>query len=83
MGNQTELIERRGMARYQGRLPVELAEGTGWTRDFNAQGVYFETDRVLSDRETIEFFIPLEHSMGEPVRILCRGKVVRVEPGKG
>jgi hypothetical protein len=62
-------------------LPIELEQGTGLTRDFNAQGVFFETDQVLSARETINFFIPLEQSYGQPVRVHCRGEVVRVETG--
>jgi hypothetical protein len=59
---------------------MELSEGTGLTRDLSACGVFFETDRVFAPGEVIQFALVLEHiDPNRPVRLRCRGQVVRVE----
>jgi hypothetical protein len=73
--------ERRKATRFKGKLAVEFEKGIGTTRDFSTSGVYFETDHSLSLAEPIEFSLILKHTdLGSPVRFLCLGKVVRVEP---
>jgi hypothetical protein len=72
--------DRRKAERFQVRLCVELQGGTGTTRDLSACGVFFETDRVLALGEVIQFAIILEHvDPSRPLRLQCRGQVVRVE----
>jgi hypothetical protein len=45
-----------------------------------ARGVFFETDRSFSPGQLIEFTLVLENIDSErPVRLKCRGKIVRVE----
>jgi PilZ domain len=72
--------DRRKAPRFQVALPVELPEGTGITRDLSARGVFFETDRALALGEVIQFALILQYiDPGRPVRLQCRGRVVRVE----
>lgn len=74
-------LERRRATRFKGKLPIELEQGMGLTRDFNALGVFFETDQSLAVGETVKFVIPLEYSdWGHPFRMRCQGEVLRVEP---
>jgi PilZ domain len=81
MGNTLEIPDRRKAPRFQVALPVELVEGTGVTRDLSAGGVFFETDRVFGLGEVIQFALVLEYiDPGRPVRLQCRGRVVRLEP---
>jgi hypothetical protein len=72
--------ERRRALRFQVALPVEFADGMAVTHDFSACGVFFETSQACSQGECIEFTAVLEHvAPGHPVRLRCRGQVVRVE----
>jgi hypothetical protein len=66
--------------RYKGKVPVELESGKGITRDFNGAGIFFEPDKSFSLGQPVLFTIVLEHidPVG-PVRVTCRGKIVRVE----
>lgn len=73
--------ERRKAARFKGRLPIELEQGTGLTRDFSILGAFFETDQSRVVGESIKFVIPLDYSdWGRPRRMHCQGEVLRVEP---
>jgi hypothetical protein len=72
--------DRRKAPRFQVALRVELQGGEGVTRDLSAYGAFFETDRVFALGEVIEFAIILEHiDPNRPLRLQCRGRVVRVE----
>ena len=72
--------EGRREPRHRGKLPVELESGKGVTRDFSGSGVFFETEKSFSLGQSIEFTIVLEHiDPGHPIRLNCRGKIVRVE----
>jgi hypothetical protein len=80
MTNTSGTPERRKTPRFQVALRVELPEGTGITRDLSAHGVFFETDRVFALGQAIQFALVLEHiDPSQPVRLQCRGQVVRVE----
>ncbi len=74
--------EKRKAERFVGAIQIELKNGTGLTRDFNIDGVYFVTDQPISLGEHLNFAINLSHidSLG-PHRLQCSGEVVRVEPG--
>jgi hypothetical protein len=80
MGDTLEIPDRRKAPRFQVALPVELMEGTGVTRDLSAGGVFFETDRVFGLGEVSQFALVLEYiDPRQPVRLQCRGRVVRLE----
>jgi len=70
--------EQRATARFDTHMPVHTPQGAGTTRNISAQGVYFETDVVPREGALVNFFI--EYTLhGRPHRLLCEGKVVRVE----
>jgi len=72
--------EQRRVPRHRGKLPIFLKSGQGITRDFNASGMYFETDRTFSAGQSIEFSIVLKHTDPDrPLRLKCIGEIVRVE----
>ena len=72
--------ERRRSQRWDVAIPVELPHGTGVTRNMSAFGVCFETDQPYTKGEPITFTVLLSHvDPGQPVRMRCRGEVVRVE----
>lgn len=74
--------ERRSQ-RFIGKIPVLLKQGTGVTRDYSADGVYFVTDQLIFPGEEIELVMVLDHQrMGAVVRLRCGGHVVRVEQGE-
>jgi hypothetical protein len=70
--------DQRNAVRFDSSLPVRLSGSAGETVNISAQGIYFETDvqqRVGSlVNFTVEFTL-----YGEKHRLLCEGKVVRVE----
>jgi hypothetical protein len=73
--------DRRRAQRFRVALPVELPDGTAVTRDISTCGVFFKTTRVFVPGECIRFALILEHvAPGPPLRLQCRGRVVRVEP---
>ncbi len=66
--------------RFPGKIPVMLKQGTGLTRDYSVDGVYFVTDQPLSPGEEIELTLLLNYqTAGQGMRLGCRGKVQRVE----
>jgi hypothetical protein len=75
-----EKKEKPRAPRYKGKLPVEFESGKGFTRDFSASGIFFETDRSFSLGQPIEFTLFLEHiDAAGPIRMKCLGEIVRVE----
>lgn len=80
MDNTLKIPDRRKAPRFQVALPVELLEGTGITRDLSVCGVFFETDRIFALGEVIQYTLVLEYiDPRHPVRLQCRGHVVRLE----
>ena len=78
------LHENRKSKRFPGTIPVILKQGTGLTRDYSTDGVYFVTDQAISLGEQLELVMLLDHqSMGAAVRLRCQGDVVRVEKNEG
>ncbi len=75
--------EKRKSERFNVGIPIELKLGSGLTRDCCIDGVFFETDQVLSVGEQIEFVMHLEHAIKgyQSMRLRCQGKVLRVESG--
>ena len=74
--------EQRRFCRFDTALPVSLEGGAGRTHNVSAHGIYFETDvqqRVGSFVNlTVEFTLH-----GRTHRLLCEGKVLRVDDRDG
>lgn len=82
-------LERRSTQRFDFHLPVSVRlsgstdpEGCGFTQDLSARGALFYTDFRLSLGDAVELTLvmPAEITLGENMRVRCRGKVVRVCP---
>jgi len=87
---EVQQAEKRATRRFALRLPVSVNysgnSGTAFaaqTRDVSARGICFYMDAPLTSGSEIEFTLalPPEITLTESIRVRCRGKVVRVEPG--
>jgi hypothetical protein len=80
-------VERRAGQRFAFNLPVSLrevttaVEGLGFTQDISSRGVFLFTGMALSAGAEIELTLkmPSEITLGESMRVRCRGRVLRVE----
>jgi len=83
-GSSPKYRERRQAIRLLMALPVEMGGGVGTTRDVSLSGIFFETMEQLPPREPISFTLVFEgRSWSRPIRLSCKGQVVRVEPSNG
>jgi len=79
-------VERRAGQRFPYLLPMSLrlpsssAEGVGLTQDLSSRGVFFLTDVLLVEGAEIEITLkmPSEVTLGESMRVRCRGHILRV-----
>jgi PilZ domain len=79
-------VERRASQRFDFQLPVCVRvsgseiEGHGFTQDLSGRGVFFFTDFHLAEGDAIELTLvmPSEITLGESMRVKCRGRVTRV-----
>jgi hypothetical protein len=79
-------VERRIGQRFTFNVPVSLrnvataAEGLGFTQDLSSRGAFFFTDMALTEGAEIELTLrmPSEITLGESMRVRCRGRVLRV-----
>ena len=85
-------IERRVGQRFPYLLPVAFRqpadgiEGVGFTQDVSSRGVFLLTDAPLVAGSEIEITLnmPSEITLGESMRVRCRGRVLRVvRPANG
>src|SRR5438445_11885134 len=88
--NGAGVTERRQASRIRVVLPVDvmLPEQSetrrGITRDVSASGMFYETEHVLPFGEQIRVVLLFKQGLPEvPLRVLCEGRVVRVEPREG
>jgi hypothetical protein len=80
-------VERRIGQRFAFNLPVSLREvsttanGLGFTQDLSSRGVFLFTDMPLNEGAEVELTLsmPSEITLGEDMRVRCRGRVLRVE----
>jgi len=80
-------VERRIGQRFPFNLPVSLrdvtsaAEGLGFTQDLSSRGAFLFTDMAVSQGAEIELTLrmPSEITLGEDMRVRCRGRVLRIE----
>jgi hypothetical protein len=86
MTNPPVGVERRIGQRFAFNLPVSLrhvataAEGVGFTQDLSSRGAFLFTDMALREGAEVELTLkmPSEITLGENMRIRCRGVVLRV-----
>lgn len=78
----TPAREQRAAVRFDTRLPIVLAGTAGETHDISAHGVSFDTGVQQRLGELVNFTLEFTHN-GKRHRLLCEGKVVRVEPRGG
>lgn len=79
-------VERRAGQRFPFLLPLALrqpanaVEGAGFTQDLGSRGVFFFTDVPLEEGSEIEITLkmPSEITLGESMRVRCRGRILRV-----
>jgi hypothetical protein len=79
-------VERRVGQRFAYLLPLSLRqcdcslEGVGFTQDLSSRGVFFFTDARLQEGAEIEITLqmPSEITLGESMRVRCRGHILRV-----
>ena len=79
-------VERRAGQRFSYLLPVSFrdltigTEGLGFSQDLSSRGVFFFTDSPLSEGTRVELTLnmPSEITLGESMRVRCRGQVLRV-----
>ena len=87
---EVQQAEKRATRRFALRLPVSVsyngntgAAMSAQTRDVSARGICFYLEAPLATGSDIEFTLtlPPEITLTESIRVKCKGKVVRVEPG--
>jgi len=79
-------VERRVGQRFAYNLPVSLrdlstgVEGLGFTQDLSSRGAFLFTDMAVTEGTEIELTLkmPSEITLGESMRVCCRGRVLRV-----
>ncbi len=86
MTNPPVGVERRIAQRFAFNLPVSLldiatsAEGLGFTQDLSSRGAFLFTDMALSEGAEVQLTLrmPSEITLGENMRVRCRGSVLRI-----
>ena len=88
--NGPDVTDKRHASRIRVKLPVEVMlpdqseTRSGLTRDVSASGMFYETEHALPLGAPIRAFLPLGQGVPElPVRVVCEGRVVRVETREG
>jgi hypothetical protein len=79
-------VERRVGQRFPYLLPVSFrepatgVEGLGFTQDLSSRGAFFLTDAPLHEGSEIELTLkmPSEITLGESMRVRCRGRILRI-----
>jgi hypothetical protein len=81
-------LERRSGQRFDFQMPVSVrSESThqtayGFTQNLSARGAFVYTGLQARPGERVEIglVMPSEITLSEPMRVLCRGTVLRVSP---
>jgi hypothetical protein len=79
-------VERRAGQRFPFLLPVFVrdvssgVEARGFTQDISSRGVFFFTQAAFAEGAAIELTLnmPSEITLGDDMRVRCRGSVLRV-----
>jgi hypothetical protein len=76
--DRTAAPELRAAARFETSLPLGLEGTLGEVHNISIHGIYFETDLQQEPGELVNFTV--EYRLyGRRHRLLCEGKIVRVE----
>jgi len=76
--------EKRLAERIHVELPVYFDEEASVTRDVSRVGIYFLSDCLLTKGRYVSFSLDLDYALpGEPIKMICHGEIVRVEPHEG
>ncbi|HEX2546674.1 MAG TPA: PilZ domain-containing protein [Ramlibacter sp.] len=70
--------DQRTSVRFDATMPVDIEGTEGATQNISAQGVCFETDVRQRVGELVNFSVEFT-LYGRKHRLLCEGKVVRVD----
>ena len=73
------MVDRRKEARHIAKLPVEVDGERGTTINLSSTGVAFESATTLKFGQEVTICIFVDKGGPEPVRLTCRGKIVRLE----
>jgi hypothetical protein len=81
-------VEKRATRRFALQLPVSVkhpqrGEIAAQTRDVSSRGICFYIDTSFAVGSNLEFTLtlPPEVTLTEAIRVRCKARVVRVEPG--
>jgi hypothetical protein len=74
--------DQRAAVRFDTSMPVRLRGASGLTQNISAHGVAFETDVGQEVGSLVNFTVEFT-LYGQKHRLLCEGKVVRVEEHEG
>jgi hypothetical protein len=69
---------RRQYERVAAELPIQVDGIFGVTRDVSAGGIFFEFENTAAVGSEISFDIEMHTALG-PMRMKCRGQIVRSE----
>ena len=81
--------DERGTRRFALRLPVMVstpeAAALATTKDVSARGIFFYFDTPVAEGSRLEFVLtlPPDITLTDPIRVRCKGRVVRVDPAPG
>lgn len=76
--------DKRRAERIPVTLPVQVGKRNGQTRDISVTGMYFETDESFAPGSEVDFSMDLQYvKPGGTVRLVCKGRIVRVERKDG
>ena len=84
--------EQRNTRRFALELPISIkflddgkCEMTGRSRDVSSRGVFIYLDSDIAEGAAMDFVmtLPPEVTLASPIRVRCRGKVLRVEKKDG
>lgn len=65
-------------------MPVQLGTQQAETKDISVSGIYFETEESFAPGSEVDFTLDLRHvKPGGVVRLVCKGRIVRVERKDG
>lgn len=86
MTDPANRVERRVGQRFPYLLPVSIRqtstkiEAAGFTQDLSSRGVFLFTDAPLVEGSEVELTLqmPSEITLGESMRVRCRGHVLRI-----
>ena len=77
------MSDRRGEARHEIVLQIDVCGKRAVTRDVSTSGVYFHSSAIFDAGADIEFALPLPTLAESGLEMNCRGTIVRVDAAPG